>query len=174
MESICAIMDAQGFIQDDLFYPKEISIISHTVKMTILVEPELNYSEMNVKDRVTNMYISNNILGMSMRGNKENKSHNLSPDALEQIGNLYDMVMKEDEKYLGIRNDQLALILKIIDIPFIDLKGYNCPSYKVLARQYRGIPCNFHERQVPDRSKLRCAEKKCELVWKWRALYLTL
>jgi hypothetical protein len=174
MDKICAIMDAQGFVQDGLFYPREISIISHTVKMTILVEPELNYSEMNVKDRVTNTYISNNILGMSMRGHKEKLSHNLSPDALEQIGNLYDMVRKEDEKYLGISNDQLAHILKIIDIPFIDLKGYNCPSYKALAQRYRGIPCNFHERQVPDRRRLRCAEKKCELLWKWRVSYLTL
>lgn len=166
-------MDAQGFIQDDLFYPREISIISHTVKMTILVEPELNYSEMNVKDRVTNMYISNNILGMPMRGHKEKKSHNLSTDALEQIRNLYDMVRKEDEKYLGIRNDQLAHILKIINIPFIDLKRYDCPSYKALAQRYRGIHCNFHEREVPDRRMLRCAEKKCELLWKWMVSYLT-
>jgi len=53
MESICAIMDAQGFVQDGLFYPREISIISPALKMSLIVNSGLNYSEMNVKDRVT-------------------------------------------------------------------------------------------------------------------------
>ncbi len=42
---------------------------------------------MNVKDRITNRYISNNLLGMSMRSHTKVKSYNLSHDASEQIGN---------------------------------------------------------------------------------------
>jgi hypothetical protein len=38
MERICAILDAQGFTQDVLFYPREISIISTTVKMSMIVD----------------------------------------------------------------------------------------------------------------------------------------
>ncbi len=174
MESICAIMDAQGFVQDGLFYPREISIISPAVKMSLIVDSGLNYSEMNVKDRVTNRYISNNLLGMAMRSSTPNSSHNLSHDALEQIGIMYNMVKKEDEKYIGIRNDHLAQVLDMIGIPFIDLKGLNCPSYKALSKRYKKHLCNFHYRQVPDRSKLRCAEKKCQLLWQWRTDFLYL
>jgi hypothetical protein len=84
------------------------------------------------------------------------------------------MVKNEDEKYLGIRNDHLAQVLDMIGIPFIDLKGLNCPSYKALSNRYKKTPCKFHYRQVPDRSKLRCAEKKCQLLWQWRTDFLYL
>ncbi len=174
MESICAIMDAQGFVQDGLFYPREISIISPTLKISLIVDSGLNYAEMNVKDRITNKYIINNLLGMSMRSHTKVKSHNLSHDALEQISNVYNMVKNEDEKYSGIRNDHLAQVLDMIGIPFIDLKGLNCPSYKALSNRYKKTPCKFHYRQVPDRSKLRCAEKKCQLLWQWRTDFLYL
>jgi hypothetical protein len=161
-------MDAQGFVQDGLFYPREISIISPALKMSPIVDSGLSYAEMNVKDRITNRYITNNLLGMSMRSYTKVKSHNLSHDALKQIGIMYNMVKNEDKKYSGIRNDHLAQILDMIGIPFIDLKGLNCPSYKALSKRYKKTSCNFHYLQVPDRSKLRCAEKKCHLLWKWR------
>jgi hypothetical protein len=84
------------------------------------------------------------------------------------------MVEKEDEKYLGIRNDHLAQVLDMIGIPFINLKGLNYPSYKTLSKRYKETLCNFHYRQVPDRSKLRCAEKMCQLISQWRTDYLYL
>jgi hypothetical protein len=100
MERICAIMDAQGFTQNGLFYPREISIISPAVKMFIIVDLGLNYAEMNVKDRITNRYITNNL---SMRSHTSVKSHNLSHDTLEQIGNMHNMLKKDLNKPLTAR-----------------------------------------------------------------------
>ena len=51
--------------------------------MSLIVDSGLNYAEMNVKDRKTNRYITNNLLGMSMRSHAKVMSHNLSHDSLE-------------------------------------------------------------------------------------------
>jgi hypothetical protein len=109
-------MNAQGFVEDGLFSSREISVISPALKMSIIVDSGLNYLEMNVKDRVTNRYITNNLLGISMRNFAPNSTHNLSHDALEQIGIMYNMVKKEDEKYLGIRNNHLAQVLDMSNV----------------------------------------------------------
>ncbi len=167
MNSICAIMDAQGFVKEGVFYPRELSIISHELRMSLIVDSGLSYTGMNLKDRKTNKYISNNLLGLSMKNFSPNRGHNLSYDSSEQIRNLYLMVLQGDKEHLGIKNQQLAQVLDMLDIPYIDLNQYNCPSVKELSKSYKTKPCNFHSRQVPDRDRLRCAEKKCNLLWKW-------
>ncbi len=150
MNSICAIMGAQGFVKDGLFYPKELSIMSHSLRMSLIVDSGLNYTGMNLKDRKANKYISKNLLGISIKNHSSDKNHNLSYDALEQIRNLYLMVLQGDKEHLGIKNQQLAQVLDMIDIPFIDLNQYNCPSIKELSKRYKRKTCNSHERQVPD------------------------
>jgi hypothetical protein len=102
-------MYAQGFVKDGLFHPRELSIISHSLRMSLTVDSGLNYTGMNLKDRRTNKYISNNLLGISMKIDSSDKDHNLSYDALAQIRNLYLMVLQEDKEHLGIKNQQLVL-----------------------------------------------------------------
>ncbi len=51
-----------------------------------------------------------------MRNFTPNSTHNLSHDALEQIGIMYNMVKKEDEKYSGIRNNHLAQVLDMSNV----------------------------------------------------------
>jgi hypothetical protein len=82
-----------------------------------IVDSGLDYTAMNLKDRKANRYISNNLLGISLRSHKEDKRHNLTTDGMEQIQNMHRMVNKEGIKYLGIKNDQLAQVLDMLGIP---------------------------------------------------------
>jgi hypothetical protein len=137
MNSICAIIDAQGFVKDRVFYPRELSVLSHELRMSLIVDSSLNYTGMNSKDRKTNKYISNNLLGLSMKSCPSKNAQNLSYDSSEQIRNLYLIVLQGDKEHLGIKNQQLAQVLDMIDIPYIDLNQYNCPSVKEFSKRYK-------------------------------------
>ena len=167
IDKICGILDAQGFIKDDEFYPREISLISPTLKYTQLCETHLKFSEMNVKDRKTNAFLSNNILGLSLRTKNKGIKINATHDPIQVIFNLYHLVRTDEKPFIGIKNDHIKEILDMWDIPYVNLGHYNCPNLKVLKLFYGGNVCHYHDRHVPDRRKLRCAEQKCEMLWKW-------
>ncbi len=60
-------------------------------------------------------------------------------------------------------------------IPHNKVRGLSLEEgFKALSKRYKNTPCNFHYRLVPDRSKMRCAEKKCHLLWQWRTDFLYL
>ena len=90
MTKVCGVMDAQRFIKGKRFYPREISIMSHSLKQTVLCDTSLIKSEMTKKDRITNNYIANNILGMSMGVYDLDIKHNLSDDAEQVILIMYE------------------------------------------------------------------------------------
>ena len=172
MDKICCVMDAQGFVKNKRFYPREISILSHTLKQTVLCDTSLIKSEMNLKDRKTNDFLANNILGMSMGTYDLDIKHRMTDDAAQMILILYEKVHTEARPVVAIKNDQLKEILDDWGIPYIDISCYGCPNIKKLKQQCNAKICHFHEREVPDRSRLRCAEQKCEIMWNWIINYL--
>src|SRR5882757_7975295 len=172
MDKVCCVMDAQGFVKDKKFYPREVAILSHTLKQTVLCDTSLLKSQMNLKDRKTNNFLANNILGMSMGTYDLDIKANITDDAEQMILILYEKVHTDARPVVAIKNEKLCEILDDWGIPYIDLSKYGCPNITRLKQQYRARICHFHERDVPDRSKLRCAEQKCELMWKWIINYL--
>jgi len=167
INKICAIIDAQGFVKDGEFIPRELSLISHNFKQTLLCETNLKFVDMNIKDRITNLYIANNMLGLSLRSTNQNLYFNGTRDPIQLIYLMYENVRNDVKPYVGIKNPQLIELLKIWDIPYVNLSEYNCPKISSLKRHYGNKVCHFHNRFVPNRAKLKCAEEKCELLWKW-------
>ena len=87
--------------------------------------------------------------------------HTLSDDPGLLIVMLYEKVKTRVKDLVGIKNQQLAEILDDWGIPYLDLSEYRCPNIYRLKALYGGTVCHFHEREVPDRSILRCAEQMC-------------
>ena len=166
-DKICCVMDAQGFVKGKKFYPRELSILSDTHKQTILCDTHLDRVDLTEKDRKTNNFLSNNILGMAMSPQDLDIKEATEDNAELMIVMLYDKVKTRRREVVAIKNYQLAEILDDWGIPYVDLSRYHCPNFYRLKRLYGGNTCHFHERAVPDRSKLRCAEQKCENMWKW-------
>lgn len=164
---ICAVIDAQGFVMDGHFFPREISVISNTMKQNVLCDTGLKRSLMNLRDRITNNYISNNILGMSFGSYNLEMKHKMSDDGFQVVRNIYEMVKTDKRDYVALRNDQLREILDLWKIPYIKLEDFGCPGINKLRKLYPSQVCHFHNRMVPDRVKLRCAEEKCEMLWRW-------
>ena len=192
---ICCVMDAQGFVKsmkkkigklecteikcDEIinekiyekvttFYPREIGIISYTIKKVVLCDTYLQKSNMSAKDRITNNYLSNNLLGMSMGIYDLDVKHKMTDDAEQIIQSLYEMVKTDKKTIVAIKNHQLAPILERLNIPHVDMTKYGCPGINRLKKYYGRVrTCSFHEREIPDRNLLLCAEEKCVLLWKW-------
>ena len=167
INKVCAIIDAQGFVMDGKFFPRVISVISNSFKQTVLCDSGLRRSFLTVQDRITNNYISNNIIGLSMGNHDLGMKHKMSDDGYQVIYNIYDMVKTNKKKYIAISNDQIEEILRYWQIPYIKLQDCGCPGIEKLRKLYPMNICHFHNRAVPDRKKLRCAEEKCEMVWQW-------
>ena len=165
-------MDAQRFYQDDRFYPREIAITSHTLKQNILIDTCLISASMSLKDQKTNIFLSNNLLGFSMGIYDLDVKHNLTDDAEQMITLLYEKVQTTKRPFVAIKNYQLAKLLDICEIPYINIESYGCPNLELLNKRFGGKACHFHERSVPNRRNLRCAEQKCDNIWKWIIEYL--
>lgn len=170
INKICGVMDAQGFVKNDEFFPREICVLSNSVKQSQLCDTQLRFVDMNIKDRITNMYLANNLFGLSMR-TSNGISHNSSHDATQVVYLMYNKIKTPTKPYLGVKNPQLIKILDFWGIPYVELEDYNCPNMSSLKRYFGGQACHFHERAVPDRCKLHCAQHKCELLWKWLIQY---
>ena len=168
-DKICAFVDAQCFVKDGEYYIKELSALSDKEIYSFVLNPNIDYSTMNVKDRKTNRYISNNILGMPLRGSM---SHKHSDDSLQELLKMYSKFKTNDKIYFAINSAQLKSLLDLVDIPYIDLSNYHCPGYAKLEKFYKHCVCHFHQRHVPDRRKLRCSLKKCNLLRRWTIDYM--
>jgi len=165
LKEVCGVMDAQGFFKSNVFYPREIAIKSESFNANILCDTGLKMFEMSAKDRKTNSYLVQNMVGMAMNSNCV--KHNLKNDAREQIKLFYNCIKTDKRQYVAIRHEHLGVLLDELEIPYIDLQHLLCPSTRKLLEKYNTRVCQFHKIAVPDKTKLRCAEQKCYALLRW-------
>ena len=171
---VCAVIDAQGFCVNKKFYMREIALVSHTFKQSCLCDTNLSYRMMSPKDRKVNSYISNNLLGLSLGVHIFEDKPFSTDDGEQKVIMLYEMVKTKRRKYVAIKNQHLLPILEKYNIPYVNLDDYDCPKVSLLKLVYDKPTCHFHEREVPDKDKLICAEQKVDCLWLWINDYIKL
>jgi hypothetical protein len=162
--NICAVMDAQCFVVNGKYYPKEIAVITDIFKKNYLCQILVKKDQVQSKDRITNNYIANCLLGISMWSEKRPGS---LKNSRQVIVDYYNSAKCGNKELVAIKNNQLQVILIELGIPFINLDEHGCDSLEQLKEQYNVSYCSFHDLPVPDRRKIRCAEQKCEFLWRW-------
>jgi hypothetical protein len=158
MDKVCCVIDAQGFTLNGSFYPREITIISKTSKQTFLCDVRKVFLTSNDKDKKTNEFIYNNILGI-------NSSKDCGESGFIKLYQLYREFIYKNKNIVAIKNVQLKELLKKLNIPYIELEDYGCPAIDRLNEYYCYKACHFHKKSLM--KKIRCSEQKCELLWQW-------
>jgi hypothetical protein len=160
MENLCAILDIQGFYKNKKFVPREIAITSNSLmSMCFEVDPELSPESECFEDRVTNDFIRNRINGLAFKPRTDKFLSQKDVPALLRY--FYETCKSDNAKYIGIKNTQLAIILKENKIPFIML---DTPKLERLDNYYGGEwVCHYHE----DTEHVKCALRKVNYLKRW-------
>jgi len=162
---ICGILDAQGFLKNGVFYPREVALKSASKNICFLVDTKLDYENLNTRDKITNKFIEKNLLGIKLSSKNEDKS--VSDFELE-LYKLYRSICTKEKKLIGVKNYQVAALLNSLAIPWIDLEEFGCQSMDVLELTYRETCCAFHHQHIkPVRGDWKCAQKKVNILYKW-------
>jgi hypothetical protein len=159
-KSICAILDAQGFIKNKEFLPREISVTANNgLSMCYEIDPNIQVSELSAQDQKTNMHISWTITGLSYKPTS-NYYYNIT-EVGQLLTNIYNLFKKQPGDVFGIKNNQLKKLLIEHNIPCVQLKS---PHIERLNELY-GPPwqCRYHTLG----RKGRCALCKTIYLNKW-------
>jgi len=162
-EKLCCIIDAQGFVKNGVFFPREIAFCSDIKNVSFLVDTKLKYYKMSEKDRKTNKFIERKFLGIPLT---QEFSAKCIIDYKPEIYRLYLTLKTSDKKLVGIKNYQLSSILSVLNIPFINLEDFGCSRLDILEKIYRENCCGFHNKKNK-RGQWKCAVRKANILWKW-------
>jgi hypothetical protein len=162
MESICALIDAQGYFIDGKFHISELAIspTGHSCVQTWSVCLPKDFEEMSKKDKITNEYIRRNITGLPYKpDNEEHISHTKIKAFIYMLWSKYRSGSERNK--FGIKNPNLAKLLTELEIPYIEIE---MPSIKDLQKYYTfHYECDRHT----DCSQPRCAVQKVALMKIW-------
>ena len=141
MDSVCAIVDAQGFVKDGEFIPRELAISDYSIDGLRCwdVETCLSFNELSDKDRKTNRYLRA-YSGLTI----EPFEVNFVPrDKLSIfLVQLYEKHRSEARPNFGIKNFQFGELLDKLNIPYKEIEG---PSVNKLKNYYKNITqCHRH------------------------------
>jgi hypothetical protein len=164
MNNICAIIDAQGFIFNKVFYPRELSIVSNELNVNVEVRTDLYFANMNSSDVKTNHWLIKNVIGMNLRSNNPE-----AVNAYDFLKNAYESIAKNNpNKYFAMKNQQLESILIQLRIPYINLTDCGCPPLSRLYKTFGPTKfCSFHTKSINRFKEGRCSLFKSTVLWKW-------
>ena len=180
---ICAIVDMQGYVIGDNFYPRELAIVRNTVFGQKYSCYEI-YCDLNVdyikKNKCQLLYQQYNIHGIPITNVLEYKT--LKAHRFNELKHwlLFEYSLKEspDFPYFGIKNNHLAKLLDEYGIPYIDLQKINIennplPALHQFDKIYPDITytCPLHSEICDVKFKsdeYRCSLRKCIFISKWK------
>ena len=164
-DKICAVIDAQGYHIDGVFYPKELSVVSHKLLLNVLCDIHLEKSKLSGKDKTTAEWV-NNYTGLPLESKDDYykslgvKSELPPISGMDTVLAMYHWVKSDDKPYVAIKNSQLIPILKMWDIPFIQLPEKCSKSEKHIWNLLSNTTCIFHKKGLT-----RCALSKATALW---------
>src|SRR6266487_5655130 len=113
MQRICAIIDAQGFIQNKRFIVREFAIKTDEIELCLHVNNRMSLKRLSNSDLKTNLYAQQHLHGLSFLPEK-----GVSWGCIKELLQYYF-----NGKPYGVKNNQLGNLLREINIPFISLEG---------------------------------------------------
>ena len=177
---VCAIIDSQGFFVKNTFFPREISIVNDDYKLCFEVIPDID-KDFKVKNFKNFSYQQHQLHGIPIESVLSEKTKKvIHIDQLRQlIEEIYFRVRTEEKKLVGVKNLQLAILLKEFQIPYFNLEtqevgGEICPTLRDFEKFKISSFCSLHAtlRRKFNQDIHRCALRKANAIWDWLSLKL--
>jgi len=166
LSKIACLLDVQGFIINNIFYPRELAILNNTISRSFNIDTEL-FSLSNIQKGAAN-YQTHAIHGLTLR--PEEGTFNITTKNFKDI--LFILVKtltSRDQPLVGIKNHQLKPILQSLGIDYIDLEKGDVivPSIESLdsLNPLGKWVCENHTEC--DQGNRKCALRKCFNIWSW-------
>ena len=177
LETICGIIDTQGFIKDGNFVARELSITmdGRSYKFDLLTG--LNSFEMTEKDKKTN-HIVRKYVGLDYErtiGNEQLKSKMMrSEDLLYHLKDIHSVLSSKEKPNFGVKQRFLKDLLVHAGIPFVNLddERLNCPSLGELMKRFSNVKiCHTHGHSRIGTNfgngPFRCSLQKTKIIKYW-------
>jgi hypothetical protein len=174
-DQICAIIDAQGFFVQKVFYPREISIVNDKYQICFEI-----VSEIDIKTKIVCFkhfsFQQHQLHGIPINKVLNDKTKKVFPiSQLKQIiEEIYYRVRTNELNLFGLKNQQLSTLLSEYGIPFYNFEteevgGELCPPLAVFDKFKSSIYCLLHANPKCnfDEKIHRCALRKACLIWVW-------
>jgi hypothetical protein len=171
MEKICAFVDAQGYFLRNKFFPREVAFINESISHCQEFNPDIQWFTLTEKEAKTIRHMRTNIHGLSLNAFKNKRDIiPISDDYIPFLKKWYSILATNERSYFAVKNKVLFAELKNAQIPVIDLDDpeINMPSVNHIEKLYdSNWLCAYHCRFLDNKSKYRCALRKCYNVWKF-------
>ena len=172
MDKICAVIDIQGFQLSDKFVPREVAMVSENFSQCFEINPELNFKDLNEKDRQTVIHTTKFLNGLHILPFNDRNFCYLPKES--DIGDilkfLYNVVATDEKPFIAVKNQQTLQYLINFNIPHIDLNDstLNFPNYNAIREKYgNNYICAYHKRPpVNSNIILTCAYRKCAQIFR--------
>ena len=177
---ICAIIDSQGFFVKNTFFPREISIVNDEYNICFEVIPDIE-TDFKLKNFKVFSYQQHQLHGIPIESVLSEKSKKIIhiKNLRQLIEGIYFRVRTEEKKLFGVKNLQLAQLLKEYQIPYFNLEqqevgGELCPTLKEFEKFKISCHCSLHAklRRKFKEEIHRCAFRKAQAIWDWLTLKL--
>ena len=173
MDSVCAILDCQGFQFKDRFVPREIAIVSDKISQCQELNPHMNWRELSEEDQAVVLHSTKFKHGLHYCPFNP-VEHCFLYDSTE-VGKIieawYALISTDEKPAFAYKNQQLKKIIEDLGIPSIDLESPSLgfPSYDQLKTKYGdNYLCSYHKKPIKNSNhKLICAYRKANHLYRY-------
>jgi hypothetical protein len=182
-DQICAIIDAQGYTINGVFYPREVGISPMNNDLTYSFNVRLPFCEhlLSERENYAVKYCEKYIHGLPL--NPYALSNNVDYDKLKDVLNkLYNKFKRNDCDVFGVRNPQFEKVLTKFEIPCVNLDTIGCPSLRNLNVLFESRKMCFNHKPIEIGDRVRynrmrleptCAGKKTDTIRLWLRFLLS-
>lgn len=144
LKTVTHVMDMDGFIIDKKFHPKEIAIVDMQYRATRFdVRLPIEEEELTEKQRQYVKHVAENVHGMNFDNSVKVSRFMLYPNyVVRAIQNFFETEAKlrNQRVVVAFKGGQFErTLLKSINVSFIDLENYGCPSFDYLVDKFPHI-----------------------------------
>ena len=174
-KQICAIIDVQGFFVQKKFYPRELSIVNSEYNICFEIVPEVNIdTKLDFFKHFSCQQFQ--LHGIPIEKVLEDKTKKVfhASHLKKIVEEIYFRVRTEEKKLLGVKNQQVANLLKEFEIPFFNLEseavgGEICPTLSIFDKFRFSKYCILHAslKRKFNETVHRCALRKASTIWDW-------
>lgn len=164
-KNVCGVIDAQGYVIDGVFYPKEVAGVNNKLDLSILCDIHLKREDLSEEDKRTVDW-AYKYHGLPLEST-DDYWFKMSPKDSPQVYSGIDVVlamyqwMKTDEKpYVAVKNPQLVQILQMWDIPYVEFPERSHMVNRHLFQILANNTCGKHKLQ-----NTKCAHAKAKALW---------
>jgi hypothetical protein len=176
LESITAVIDAQGFYINKEFVPVEVAVVSKGYSACWPLSTKYNLNRLSSKDRRNAVFVTNSIHGLplSIPGCDFLCKYSSSDIKALLVRIFMKLSLDNPNVIFGCKNTLLLRLLDECSLKCVDLSNrkYFIPTLKQLDDESKSEPwfCSYHSQLPCDantRRMFRCSFRKCQRIWQW-------